>query len=369
MLKKKWGLVNGILGGEMYKIASLFLFLVQISGLQANYEYNSLFESKNILITGGAGFIGRALVDEILKYNPAKIVIFSRDEVKHYRMMEQLKGAPLESIIGDIRDYDAIYRATKGIDIVIHAAALKRIDILEYHVNESVNTNILGSINVIKACTENNIEKALLVSSDKACAPINAYGACKFISEKLFNNFAPQKSQTTFLVVRYGNVLQSTGSVIPFFCEKIRNNEVIPLTNEYMTRFFITKQQAVELIFKALLYGKGGEVFIPSLPAFKIVDLIAVLQEKLGNTTDIEIVGLRPGEKIHEAMINSTEVPRTYKFQNMFIIVPTVELNNQDAVYKNELLSTDIMDEYVSNQEVLSQKDLKEILEKYRIIL
>ncbi len=347
----------------MYKI----LVLVCIASLQANSDsdYRALFENKCILITGGTGFIGRALVKGILPYNPAKIIIFSRDEVKHFKLMQDFNNdTRLVSIIGDVRDYTAVYSATKGADIVIHAAALKRIDMLEYHIWESIQTNVIGAWNVVKACNENKIAQALLVSTDKACMPINAYGACKFLAEKLFTNGVPAGNTSTKLVaVRYGNVLQSTGSVIPFFCEKIKNNEEIPLTDPNMTRFFISEKQAVELIFNALLYGKSGEVFVPELPAFKIIDLITVLQEKLGIRTKVNVVGLRPGEKIHEAMISAVEVPRIRKLRNMFIIAPTifsVSENNEERA---------ISSEYTSEGSVFSKDALKELLEKYNIIL
>jgi FlaA1/EpsC-like NDP-sugar epimerase len=342
-------------------LSGIFLFTCNAA------QYKELFEQKRILITGGTGFIGRALIEGILPYDPAEIVVFSRDEVKHYKLLEQFKDSRIRSQLGDVRDYSAIYNATKGMDIVIHAAALKRIDMIESHVYESVYTNVIGSLHVVRACRENNIPKALLVSTDKACLPINAYGGCKFVAEKLFTNNG-QDNGTIFSVVRYGNVLQSTGSVIPFFCEKIKNKEAVPLTDEAMTRFFISKEQAVELIFKALLYGTGRQVFVPMLPAFKIMDLIEVLQEKLGNKTNIVVVGLRPGEKIHEAMINSTEIPRARKFKDMFIIESSLYNDNLlDSMVDNE--QTGLTSDYTSEGSVLQQNDLKALLEKYNIIL
>lgn len=345
----------------MYKIFALLC----IASLQANSDYRALFENKCILITGGTGFIGRALVKGILPYNPAKIIVFSRDEVKHFKLMQDFNNdSRLVSIIGDVRDYTSVYNATKGVDIVIHAAALKRIDMLEYHIWESVRTNTIGAWNVAKACKENKVSQALLVSTDKACMPINAYGACKFLAEKLFtNNLEADDSSTKFIAVRYGNVLQSTGSVIPFFCEKIKNNEEIPLTDPNMTRFFIAEKQAIELIFNALLYGKSGEVFVPELPAFKIIDLIETLQEKMGVKTKINVVGLRPGEKIHEAMISDVEVPRVRKLHNMFIIAPTIFTASENTEEKA------ISSEYTSKESVFSKDALKELLEKYEIIL
>lgn len=356
-----------MIGVSRWIIYNYFVILLCFFFFNCNAaQYNNLFEQKRVLITGGTGFIGRALIEGILPYNPAEIVVFSRDEVKHYKLLEKFKDHRIKSQLGDVRDYNAIYNATKGMDIVIHAAALKRIDMIESHVYESVCTNVLGSLNVVKACMENNVPRALLVSTDKACLPINAYGGCKFVAEKLFANNS-NSNNTVFSVVRYGNVLQSTGSVIPFFCEKIRNGEAVPLTDEAMTRFFIPKEQAVELIFKALLYGTGGQVFVPRLPAFKIIDLIEVLQEELGNKTDIVVVGLRPGEKIHEAMINITEVPRARKFKDMFVIESS--LHSDDDHFQTEDEQTGLTSDYTSEGSVLNQSDLKTLLEKYNIIL
>lgn len=351
----------------MYKTIHFLLLLFFIHGLQGSDQYKDLFENKKILITGGTGFIGRALIEGILPYNPAEIVVFSRDEVKHYKLIAELNNDPrIKSQLGDVRDYNAIYNATKGMDVVIHAAALKRIDMIEFHVSEALSTNVIGSQNVVKACIENRVPKGLLVSTDKACLPINAYGACKFLAEKLFTN-ASGHDDTTFSVVRYGNVLQSTGSVIPFFCEKIRNNEAVPLTDKDMTRFFITKKQAVELIFNALLYGTGGQVFVPRLPAFKIVDLITVLQEKLGNKTDVVMVGLRPGEKIHEAMVNSTEIPRVHRFKNMFVIASSID-NGDVKNFENDE-EYELTSDYTSEGAVLPPDELRILLEKHEIVL
>lgn len=335
-------------------------------------DYKHLFENKKILITGGTGFIGRALIDGILSHNPKCIVVFSRDEVKHAQLLEKFKGnGKIISFLGDIRNYESILYATKDMDLVIHAAALKRIDALEYAIAESIYTNVMGPLNVAKACVENKVETALLVSTDKACLPINTYGACKFISEKIFTNMFASQSSTRFLAVRYGNVLQSTGSAIPYFCEKIKNNQPIPLTHEDMTRFFITKEQAVELIFKAINFGQGGEVFVPKLPAFKIIDLIRALEINLGQEAGVEIIGLRPGEKIHEIMVNSSETDRTYEFKNMFVILPTVQHLNVEALYnkKDFALVKGRFNEYSSSGFVLSLEEVCQFLEDNNIVL
>jgi len=272
-----------------------------------------IFRNKTILITGGTGFIGRALVKEILRYKPHSIRLFSRDEVKHHNVHEIFKdykdesgGEIIRNFLGDVRDYTRLLKATKGADIVIHAAALKRVDLMEYNVDESIKTNVLGSLNVARACLENNVDKVIFISTDKACSPVNTYGGCKFLSERIFieSNYSKGDARTKFVVVRYGNVLESTGSVIPFFIEKIKSGVKIPITDERMTRFIISSNEAVELIFKALKWGVGGEIFVPKLPSMRIPDLVTVLKDKFSTNNEIEITGIRAGEKIHELMIN-----------------------------------------------------------------
>ena len=329
----------------------------------------NIFKGKTILITGGTGFLGRVLTREILKYNPQSIRILSRDELKHHKMQELFKNnQKIKHFIGDVRDYPRLLRATRGADIVIHAAALKRIDLIEYNVEEAIQTNILGTLNIVRACLENNIDKAIFVSTDKACSPVNSYGACKFVSERIFteSNYSKGDKKTSFTCVRYGNVLESTGSVIPFFVDKIKNNKVITLTDERMTRFIINSKKAVELIFKAIKYGIGGEVFIPKLPSMKIIDLIEVLKEKFNSHNKIEKIGLRPGEKINELMINDSEISRTYSFQDVYVIESCIE-NYQRVkkpIYekKGEKLNPSLMKEYSSEKCIISKEDLGRII-------
>ncbi len=354
----------------MYKVRFVFIAILfsLVHFLGASESYKTLFVNKKILITGGTGFLGRALAKGILKYNPHQVVVFSRDEVKHHTFLEKINDKRVKSVIGDVRNYVSIDHAVKGMDIVIHAAALKRVDMMEYNVAESIYTNTLGTLNVARACLRHSVKQVLLVSTDKACLPVNTYGACKFIAEKIFSNFALQSNESKFLIVRYGNVLESTGSVIPYFCEKIRDNQKIPLTDEAMTRFFIAKEQAIELIFKTLKYGEGGEIFVPNLSAFKIIDLISVLQKRLAAYPGVKVIGLRPGEKIHEVMINHTEVPRTYKFKDMFVIMPTISSHIDSTVYMIHGQKFDpAVSEYSSGEHVLSSKELDELLIKYDI--
>lgn len=335
-----------------------------------------LFENKTILITGGTGFLGRAIIKEVLKYNPASIRVFSRDEVKHHRLQEQFKyDSRLRNLIGDVRDLERVKRATEGCDIVIHAAALKRLDILEYNVDESIKTNIIGSMNVVLASRSSKVKKVILISTDKACSPVNTYGACKFVSERIFieSNYSKGATKTVFTVVRYGNVLESTGSVIPFFTSKIKNGEDIPLTDDRMTRFIISPKQAVELIFTAIKYGVGGEVFIPRLPAFKIVDLIQILKDKYNANNKIKVIGIRPGEKIHELMINKSEVPRTYPFGKYYVIASHIEKIKDysrvpEYALNNQPLSEKDITEYSSESAVISREEVARLLHQLEII-
>lgn len=288
----------------------------------------SIFKGKNIFITGGTGFLGRHLTKELLKRNVASIKLFSRDELKHYKVQELFNYHPkIVNVIGDVRDYRRLVKTMRQADIVIHGAALKRINILEYNVEESIKSNIIGTLNVVNACLVNQIEKAVFVSTDKACFPVNAYGACKFIGERIFSEADYNKGniKTIFTSVRYGNVLESTGSVIPFFIEKIRKGEEISLTDKKMTRFMVSPELAIKLIFNALRYSQGGEIFVPKPPSFKIIDLIEVLKGNYKAKNKIKIIGLRPGEKIHELLINEYEIPRTVEFKNMFVIMSSIK--------------------------------------------
>ncbi len=329
-----------------------------------------LFQNKNILILGGTGYLGRCITEHVLKYNPREVCIFSRDEVKHFRVKNSFKNQNVKTLLGDIRDYDCLERAMHGVDIVFHVAALKRMDSLETHVQEAIKTNILGSVNVFKAAIKNNVKKVLFISTDKACSPINTYGACKFVSEKIFTNYDREKIKTKFIVTRFGNILESTGSVIPIFIDLIKSGSEITLTDERMTRFIISKEQAVALIFDALRFGVGGEIFLKRLPAMKIPDLIVVLKKRYQKDNSVRTIGLRPGEKLHEVLINESELARSYKFNDYFIITPSISTNTEEIpIYiTRRKLNLGLSKEYSSDQEVITAKSLGELFSELNLL-
>ncbi|MGA2910174.1 MAG: SDR family NAD(P)-dependent oxidoreductase [Candidatus Microgenomates bacterium] len=335
----------------------------------------NIFTNRTVLITGGTGYLGQALTSEILKQHPKSIRVFSRDEVKHYKFQEKFHhNKKIRNFLGDVRDYERLLKATRRVDIVIHAAALKRLDLMEYNVEESIKTNILGTLNVVNACLKNNVKKAVMISTDKACSPVNTYGACKFVSERIFteSNYSKGDLKTVFTTVRYGNVLESTGSVIPFFSEKIVNNDDIPLTDPRMTRFIISPKQAVELVFNAITYGVGGEIFVPKIPSFKITDLIEILRDKYHKKNKIKIVGIRPGEKIHELMINNSEIPRTYNFMNFYVIGSPIQDTKgiKKAIYikKGKVVNEKLLQEYSSANAVISKDEVSKIFKRFGVI-
>ncbi|NBB77334.1 MAG: UDP-N-acetylglucosamine 4,6-dehydratase (inverting) [Bacteroidetes bacterium] len=280
---------------------------------------------KSILITGGTGSFGRAFVDKALASWPEieRLVIYSRDEQKQYEMEQAYPHSEYPMVryfIGDVRDYGRLKRAMTGIQYVIHAAAMKHVHIAEYNPDECVKTNIRGAENVVQACLSNNVEKVVALSTDKAAAPINLYGATKLVSDKLFiaaNNIRG-KSSIKFSVVRYGNVMGSNGSVIPFFIKK-RKEGVLPITDPDMTRFTITLEDGVNMVFHALENAWGGELFVPKIPSYRIMDVA----NAIGPECEKKIIGLRPGEKIHEEMITSSDSFYTYDLGKYYVIIPS----------------------------------------------
>ena len=270
------------------------------------------YHSKTFLITGGTGSLGQALVKRLLSYG-AKIIIYSRDEGKQAQIFNN--ESDVFKVIGDIRDYSKLDTTLKRfkVDYIIHAAALKRIDDMEFYPDECVKTNINGSDNVARAAISHNVSKCILVSTDKACQPINVYGASKFIAERLFTNHDYTSDYTVFSSVRYGNVIASRGSFIPLFIDKLNNKEVISVTSEEMTRFLFTLEDAVDTVLGALENAKGGEVFVPQINSYTLPTCIEALEQITGKEAMTKVIGLRPGEKLHEDMLAETELPFTYE--------------------------------------------------------
>ena len=282
----------------------------------------NFLKDKTILITGGTGSFGRKFSEEILKnYKIKKLIIFSRDELKQFEMSKQLfkYKEKMRFTIGDIRDLSRLKFAVKDADIVVHAAALKQVPSSEYNPFEVVKTNILGTQNLVEACIENKVEKTIALSTDKACSPTNLYGASKLTGDKLVvaaNNYANHKV-SKFSVVRYGNVMMSRGSVIPEFLEQ-KKNKTINITDKNMTRFSITLQEGVDFVLKCLEKMWGGELFIPKIPSYRLTDLA----KAIAPDCKIKIVGIRPGEKIHEKMISFSDSLNTVEFKDYFVILP-----------------------------------------------
>jgi UDP-N-acetylglucosamine 4,6-dehydratase (inverting) len=283
-----------------------------------------MLTDKSILITGGTGSLGKALTSHILtKYPEVKrLVIFSRDEQKQFEMAQEFSPSDYPQIrffIGDIRDYERVKRALKGVDYVIHAAAMKHVPIAEYNPMECVKTNILGAENLINACLETGVSRVVALSTDKAAAPVNLYGATKLASDKLFvaaNNITGW-NPIKFSVVRYGNVMGSNGSVIPFFLKK-KKDGVLPITVDTMTRFNISLQGGVDMVMHALEHAWGGEIFVPKIPSYRILDIA----EAIGPECEKPVIGIRPGEKIHEEMITSSDSYYTYDLGKYYTILP-----------------------------------------------
>ena len=292
---------------------------------------------KSLLITGGTGSLGKALTKHILNKYPEtkKLVIFSRDEQKQFQMAQEFtieKYPQIRFFIGDVRDRDRLCRAFQNIDYVIHAAAMKHVHIAEYNPDECIKTNIGGAENVVDACLKTNVERVVALSTDKACAPINLYGATKLTSDKLFiaaNNIKGEKA-IRFSVVRYGNVMGSNGSVIPFFISKKKNNDSLPITDPNMTRFNISLQGGVNMVMHALEHAWGGELFVPKIPSYKIMDVA----EAIGPKCSKPIVGIRPGEKVHEEMITSSDSFYTYDLGKYYTILPSTHMWKLDDYLK-----------------------------------
>mgnify|MGYP001290058662 CR=1 FL=1 len=283
-----------------------------------------MLNNKTILVTGGTGSFGKKFIETLLNnYKPKKIIIYSRDELKQFEMQQMWPDNKLRYFIGDVRDYNRLKRAMEGVDVVIHAAALKQVPAAEYNPFEAVKTNVIGGQNVIDASLSQGVKKVIALSTDKAAAPINLYGATKLVSDKLFiaaNNYKG-KHDIKLSVVRYGNVMGSRGSVIPFFMKQKEKN-ILPITDERMTRFNITIQEGVNFVLKCLEIMWGGELFVPKIPSYRILDVAKAIAPDCKH----KVVGIRPGEKLHEEMITQTDGFNTIEFNNYFVILPSTSL-------------------------------------------
>jgi UDP-N-acetylglucosamine 4,6-dehydratase len=339
-------------------------------------NFAKMLKGRSLLITGGTGSFGRYLISYLLKhYNLNKIIIFSRDEKKQFDMAQSKEFNPnkfkaLRYFIGDVRDYNRLNYAMEGCDYVIHAAALKHVEIAEYNPMEVIKTNINGADNIIRACLENNVKKIIALSTDKAVNPINLYGATKLASDKLFiaaNNIVGKK-ECAFSIVRYGNVVGSRGSVIEIFKNLKRNNtKFYPITHNLMTRFWITLEDSVKFVLSSLHRMNGGEIFVPKISSINIRDLVPVFDKN----AKVKIIGLRPGEKLHEVLISKEDSDHAIEFSDFFIIKPQIKFTSVDTNYyitklgekgKNFRCNTEYNS--LNNPSFLSIKDLKELIAK-----
>lgn len=290
-----------------------------------------MFDGKSILITGGTGSFGKQYTKTILKlYRPKRVVIFSRDELKQFEMSQVFVNPALRFFIGDVRDVERLRQAMEGIDFVIHTAALKQVPAAEYNPMECIKTNIYGAENVIRSALDNDVDRVIALSTDKAANPINLYGTTKLASDKLFvaaNNIVG-KRRTRFSIVRYGNVVGSRGSVVPFFKQLLSDGATeLPITHPDMTRFWITLQQGVDFVLKNFERMQGGEIFVPKIPSMRIMDLA----ESLAPGMEKKIVGIRPGEKLHEVMCPADDSHLTLEFNDHFVIRPSIKYHDSDV--------------------------------------
>jgi UDP-N-acetylglucosamine 4,6-dehydratase (inverting) len=319
-----------------------------------------MLNNKIILVTGGTGSFGHMFVKMTLQnYNPKRLIIYSRDEMKQWEMQKlYTDDKRVRFFIGDVRDKDRLYRALDGIDYVVHAAATKIVPTAEYNPFECVKTNVIGAMNLIDACIDRGVDKIVVLSTDKASSPANLYGATKLTSDRLFisGNSYSGKEKTRFTVVRYGNVMGSRGSVIPFFLSKA--NEILPITDERMTRFMITLDEAVELVWHAFSDTIGGEIYVKKIPSMNILDIARAVNADL----KYEVVGIRPGEKLHEQMIGIDDTPYTYEYEDHYKILPSINNWSDDPIRVGDGVKVD--EDFIyrsnSNKDWMSVDSLKQ---------
>lgn len=320
---------------------------------------SNLLKNSTILITGGTGSFGNTFVPLTLdKFNPKKLIIFSRDEMKQWEMAKLYQNDPrIRFFIGDVRDSSRLHRALEGVDYVIHAAATKIVPTAEYNPFECVKTNVHGAMNLVDACIDQKVKKVVALSTDKASSPANLYGATKLVSDKLFiaGNSYTGTNNTSFSVVRYGNVMGSRGSVIPFFVSQ-KDKSFFPITDLEMTRFMITLEQGVDLVWQAIQDMLGGEIYIKKIPSMNIVDIA----DSVDSSKDKKVIGIRPGEKIHEEMISVSDAPYTFEYDDYYKILPSINNWDKDKerikkgkkVSKNFSYSSDNNKDWMSSQEL-----------------
>lgn len=300
----------------------------------------SFLRGKSIVVTGGTGSFGKAFIKHALAHlDPARIAVLSRDELKQYEFRNEMNDDPrIRWFIGDVRDRDRLMRAFHGVDVVIHAAAMKQVDTAEYNPFECIATNVLGAENVINACIDSGVKRVVALSTDKASSPINLYGASKLCSDKLFvaGNHYAGSAQTRFSVVRYGNVVGSRGSVVPLF-RRLAESGRLPITDTRMTRFWITLPQAVQFVIDSFDRMHGGEIFVPRIPSTTITDLATAIAPG----AEIDVVGIRPGEKLHEEMISENDAHRTFRFDDHYVIAPLVADWSSENVHTGGVLVAD----------------------------
>ena len=335
------------------------------------------FNNKNILITGGTGSFGKSFIKTILKAsNPKKVIVFSRDELKQYEMqnLRDFQSKKLRFLIGDVRDLNRLKLAMKDVDFVVHAAALKQVPTAEYNPFEVVKTNVIGAQNVIEAAYTSNVSQVIALSTDKAASPINLYGATKLTSDKLFvaaNNYTG-RFKTKFSVVRYGNVMNSRGSVLPLFISQSKNSNFFTITHDAMTRFNITLNEGVKFVCDCFEKMIGGEIFVPKIPSFKITDLAKAINDKMKH----KLTGIRPGEKIHEEMVTATDSYNTLEFSNYFLIYPQFKYSGwnikkyskKNKIQKFSKVKNGFIYSSDKNKKFLSIQELKKIIKNLPMI-
>ncbi len=323
-----------------------------------------MFKNKKILITGGTGSWGNEITSQLLeKYNPQEIIIYSRGELKQVEMERRFNNSKLKFVIGDVADINTLNTSIRGVDIVFHLAALKHVPVCENNPWQSIKTNIIGTQNVINAAINNKIKLVVDCSSDKACAPINTYGLCKAVGEKLTIHANQAISETKFACIRAGNVMGTSGSVIPFFIDLIKQGQDVPITDLRMTRYFMTISEAISLLLRAAEHCFGGEIFVTKMPACKIADLAEVLIQELGSKSKIKEIGIRSGEKLHECLISEHEAKNSIIFDDAYyVILPQQEVNNLKETYKN--FKKFEGEKYCSNDKLMNKEEIRERLKE-----